>query len=100
MIKTIPKEIVEKMEQTNQLISEVETWLNENIDLDRGDEHFVDLDNGGNPFPYFTIVDKPKGKLQSNGWWVDSHQQGEDWYTGTSYFPLEDGRYIEFGFDY
>ena len=100
MIKAIPKEIVEKMEQANQLISEVETWLNENIDLDHGDEHFVDLDNGGNSFPYFTITDKPKGELQSNGWWVDSHQQGEDWYTGTSYFPLEDGRYIEFGFDY
>ena len=48
MIKAIPKEIAEKMEQTNQLISEVETWLNENIDLDHGDEHFVDLDNGGN----------------------------------------------------
>ncbi len=100
MIKAIPKEIVEKMEQTNQLISEVETWLNENIDLDHGDEHFVDLDNEGNSFPYFAIVDRPKGKLQSNGWWVESHQQGEDWYTGTSYFPLEDGRYIEFGFDY
>lgn len=85
----IPKDIVEKMEQANALLSEIDAWLDENVDL---------YDAEYAPYDYYCFTDKPEGKPIRGGEYCDQHQIGEDSYAGYYFYPTEKGNYFCFKF--
>lgn len=96
---TIPKEIVEKMEQVNSLMAEIDKWLDENIETDGSrhnhkrtfsDEYYHD--------DYYEFDDKPSGEPQDYGEYCNQSSYGEsgDSFYGTYYYPTEKGNYFCF----
>lgn len=46
------------------------------------------------------ITDKPEGEEQGDGEYCDQYCQGEDWYTGTYYYPIEDSdKYVAYNYE-
>lgn len=95
---TIPKEIIEKMEQVNALALEIDKWMYDNLDNLEGtkhnncswDEEFIHED------PY-QFTDKPTGKEQFNGEYCEQHVgYCEDDFYGKYYYPTEKGNYFWF----
>lgn len=99
---TIPKEIVDKMEQVNALMLEIEKWTHENIETD-GSKHsttrlfsneFVHQD-------YYEFTNTPTGTEQDDGEYCEQHQDAyiEDSFYGKYYYPTEKGNYFWFWFE-
>lgn len=96
---TIPKEIVEKMEQVNSLMAEIDKWLNENIDAE-GSKHYH-----RRGFPneyyyhdeYYEFDDEPNGEPTEDGEYCNQSTgvSGDSFY-GTYYYPTEKGNYFCF----
>lgn len=104
---TIPKDIVDKMEQVNSLISEIDKWLYDNLEQDEeildGTKH-ENTDYYGNykaVEQYYQFADKPTGSKQSGGEYCEQHQDAyiEDSYYGKYYYPTEKGNYFWFEFN-
>lgn len=105
---TIPKNIVDKMEQVNSLISEIDRWFYDNLEQDEegileGTKH-ENTDYYGDykaVEQYYQFADKPTGSKQSGGEYCEQHQDGciEDSYYGKYYFPTEKGNYFWFEFN-
>lgn len=99
---TIPKDIVDKMEQVNSLISEIDKWFYDNLEdgeILEGTKH-ENTDYYGDykaVEQYYQFADKPTGREQSNREHCEQHQDGwiEDCYYGKYYFPTE--KVITFG---
>lgn len=95
---TIPKEIVEKMEQVNSLMAEIDKWIDENIDTD-GSKH-----NHRKAFSdeyyhkdFYEFDDEPSGEPQGDGEYCNqSTAISEDSFYGTYYYPTEKGNYFCF----
>lgn len=94
---TIPKEIVEKMEQVNTLMAEIDRWLDENIETDGSrhnhrrlftDEYYHD--------DHYKFDDEPSGEPQGDGEYCNQSTYGEDSFYGTYYYPTEKGNYFCF----
>lgn len=99
---TIPKEIVEKMEQVNSLMLEIDKWLDENIDTDGSRHcHKEYMSDVFNHEDYYQFIDKPTGTAQYDGEYCEQHQCGmsEDCYCGIYYYPTENGNYFYFYFE-
>lgn len=94
----IPKKIVEKMEQVNSLMEEVDKWLYENADVD-GSQHCYEKYNGEYKHEdWYHFTDKPTGDKQDGGEYCDQHQDGEDSFYGKYYYPTANGKYFMFEF--
>ena len=96
---TIPKDIVEKMEQVNSLMAEIDMWLDENIETD-GSKHshrrvFSDEYYHND---YYEFTDEPSGEEQTDGEYCNQSTFGEsgDNFYGTYYYPTEKGNYFCF----
>jgi hypothetical protein len=95
---TIPKEIVEKMEQVNSLMTEIDKWLDENIDTD-GSRHnhrkFISGEYCHND--HYEFDDEPSGEPQMDGEYCNQSTaiSGDSFY-GTYYYPTEKGNYFCF----
>ena len=86
----IPKEIREKIEQRNELNKEIQFWCEKNLEMD------------GMHSSEAYIIDEPKGENQEVEYgeeWCDQKILGEDWYVGTYYWKMDDGRYLCMPFD-
>ena len=82
----ISKDIADKIELVNKLNKEIGTYLKENVET----EGCLDL----------KIVDKPKGREQGEGEYCDQVYHGEDWFTGTYYYPIEDSnKYLAMAYE-
>ena len=87
---TIPKEIVNKMKKANELLKEVNTWLNENADMDG-----TQYQESAWESDYYKFTDKPTGKEQDDGEYCEQHQGYiEDSFYGIYYYPTENGDYF------
>ncbi len=94
----IPKEIVEKMEQVNLLMEEIDKWLYENADVD-GSQHCYEKYGGEYEHQdWYQFTDKPTGEEQDGGEYCEQHQDGDDSYHGKYYYPTEKGNYFCFSF--
>lgn len=89
--KKIPKAIVDKIQQRNELDKEIHEWLKENVDLEGMDTRNAD------------IVDDVSGDKQGTEEreeWCDQRCIGEDWYMGDYYWETEyPGKYLHMEFD-
>lgn len=96
----IPKEIVEKMEQVNKLMNEIDEWMFNNIDTDGSKHCHQHYDREGNNeyhhTDYYEFADKPQGTEQGNGEYCKQVAVGwaGDSFEGEYYYPTEDGRYF------
>ena len=95
---TIPKEIVEKMEQVNALMLEIDTWLDENIDT-KGSKHNC-REMFSNEFfhaDYYRFTNEPEGEEQCDGEFCTQSTYGESGNVyGQYYYPTEKGNYFWF----
>lgn len=87
----IPKEIVDKIEQRNQLNKELRKWCMENLDIE---SVYIDCAK---------ITDFHEGQEQ---WtddckeWCDQTTICEDWYRGTYYWETEyEGKYLAMDYE-
>ena len=89
--RKIPKAIVDKIQQRNELDKEIHEWLKENVDLEGMDTRNAD------------IVDDVSGNKQGTEEreeWCDQRCLGEDWYMGDYYWETEyPGKYLHMEFD-
>lgn len=97
---TIPKEIVEKMEQVNSLTREVAEWMYENLDTEDSKHENMDYYGEFRYEDYYQFTDKPKGTEQNDGEYVVQRSVGYegDSFEGEYYYPTEKGNYFWFGF--
>jgi hypothetical protein len=97
---TIPKKIVDKMKQVNSIMEEIDTWLDENIDLDGSKHDHRQWMTGKYVHPdYYQFTDNANGKEQSDGEeYCDQWAVGEsgDSFEGDYYYPTETGEYFYF----
>ena len=92
---TIPKDIVEKMKIVNALINEVNTWLNENADMEGSRYQRSAWESD-----YYEFTDKPTGTEVEDGEYCEQHQGYiEDMFYGIYYYPTENGDYFLTHFD-
>lgn len=82
----IPKEIREKIEQRIKLNIQLETWFEENLDIEGCDTIKA------------YIVDKPKGISVYDGEYCYQRMLGEDWYLG-HYWKMDNGLYLCMNFE-
>jgi hypothetical protein len=98
---TIPIDIVEKMEKVNKLMTEIDRWMFDNLDLE-GSKHDIHNDGTDNfeHKDYYEFADEPTRGEQNCGEYCEQHRDGiiEDCYYGKYYYPTEKGNY--FWFDY
>ena len=96
---TIPKEIVEKMEQVNSLMAEIDKWLDENIETDGSrHNHRRVFSNEYYHDDHYEFSDEPSGEPQEDGEYCNQSSYGEsgDTFYGTYYYPTEKGNYFCF----
>lgn len=97
----IPIDIVEKMEKVNELMTEIDKWMFDNLDIDDS-KHSIHNDGRDNFVhkDYYEFANKPTGQKQTCGEYCEQHQIGiiEDCVYGKYYYPTEKGNY--FWFDY
>lgn len=89
----IPKEIVVKIRQANELNNEICKWMNEHID------NFEDFEVNG---LFWEIVPEPRGESQDDDGeeYVDQRTYSEDWYCGEAFYKLEgESNYLEMHFE-
>ena len=89
----IPKEIVEKIRQVNELNNEICMWMNDKID------NFEDFEVNS---LFWSIVPEPQGEQQDDDGeeYVDQRTYGEDWHIGEAYYQLEgESNYLEMHFE-
>lgn len=80
-------EYEEAKKKADKLYEELEAWSNEN-----GFEDFYIND--------FGIVEEPEGEEQKEGEYCDQWRHGEDWYTGTYYYPIEGSdKYVAYTYE-
>lgn len=97
---TIPKEIVDKMEQVNSLIAEISEWMYENIETDGSKHSTTDWHGDYKCETYYEFVDAPHGEEQNDGEYCDQHQGYiEDMFWGNYYYPTEKGNYFTFSYE-
>lgn len=99
---TIPKNIVDKMEQVNKLMSEIDEWMYDHLDLDGSKhDHTSYLSDEYEDIDYYQFIDKPTGKEQNDGEYCEQWECGEsgDWFQGYYYYPTEKGNYFYYYFD-
>lgn len=97
----IPKEIVEKMEQVNSLMAEIDEWLDKNIDTDGSKHCYPKSFRGYEHDDWYNFADEPKGDRQDDAddaEYCDQYQVGEDSFSGQYYYPTEKGNYFWFDF--
>ncbi|MBS5114144.1 MAG: hypothetical protein KHY88_00325 [Erysipelotrichaceae bacterium] len=84
----IPKEIREKIETKLKLDKEIYEWIENNLDTE------------GLFFESMKIVDEPSGDEQDNGEYCEQYvgYLGDD-FSGHYYFPLDNGKYLDFYFE-
>lgn len=75
----IPKEVVEKIRQANELNNEICKWMDSELETEGMD--FTPL--------FWNIVPEPQGEEQGDGEWCAQRQHSEDWFTGEHYYQLE-----------
>lgn len=98
---TIPKEIVEKMKQVNSLMAEIDSWLDENIEVDGSrHNHRKWFTNEYDHPDYYQFTNEVSGEEQDDGEYCDQWAVGEsgDSFSGVYYYPTEDGEYFYFDF--
>lgn len=96
---TIPKEIVEKMKQVNSLMTEIDLWMDENIDLDGSKHnHRKWMTNEYDHPDYYQFSDEAHGEEQDDGEYCDQWSVGEsgDSFEGFYYYPTESNEYFYF----
>lgn len=89
----IPKEIVEKIRQVNELNNEICKWMNDYID------NFEDFELNG---LFWEIVPEPRGESQDDDGeeYVDQRSYGEDLHMGEAYYKFEgESNYLEMHFE-
>ena len=100
---TIPKNIVDKMEQINELMSEIDKWIDENLNVDGSKHNYRGyLSNGEyNHEDYYEFTDKPQGREQNDGEYCDQWECGDsgDWFQGYYYYPTEKGNYFYYFYE-
>lgn len=97
----IPKEIVEKMEQVNSLMLEINRWIYDNIDTEGSKHNYTAWRTGEfRHEDYYEFADEPTGTEQDDGEYCEQHEVGctGDCFQGVYYYPTEKGNY--FYFDY
>lgn len=94
----IPKEIVEKMEQVNSLMLEIDKWMFDNIETEGSKHETRGFDDCFRHEDYYQFTDEPAGEEQGNGEYCAQSCIGEDSYYGQYYHPTEKGNY--FWYDY
>lgn len=86
---TIPKEIVEKMEQVNALMKEIDLWMDDNLELyGSKHNHRKYFTNEYNQPDHYEFADEPSGEEQLDGEYYSFY--------GTYYYPTEKGNYFCF----
>ena len=98
---TIPKEIVEKMKQVNSLMAEIDSWLDENIEVDGSKyNHRKWLTVEYEHPDWYKFTDEVSGEEQDDGEYCDQWSVGEsgDSFEGVYYYPTESGEYFYFDF--
>jgi len=99
---TIPIDIVEKMEKVNELMTEIDRWMFDNLDEIADSKHGIHTDENYNfeHKDYYEFADEPTGREQNVGEYCEQHQMAyiDDGFYGKYYYPTEKGNY--FWFDY
>ena len=88
----IPKEIVKKIRQANEINNEICKWIDENLDCEG-----MDLSRF-----FWDIVPEPQGIAQDNNGEEYCNQSilGEDWFIGEYYWQLEgESNYLQVDFE-
>lgn len=95
---TIPKEIVEKMEQVNALMEEIDKWIDENLEVDGSRHNYRTYENEYRHREVYEFTDKATGEEQDDGEYCDQCAVGEggDSFEGLYYYPTEKGNYFYF----
>lgn len=97
----VPKEVatyVAEYEKINNQIKELSK------DLEACKKVFTDWEeancDAGVYISELFITKQPSGKKQNNGEYCDQTQHGEDWFTGTYYYPIEGSdKYVAYTYD-
>ena len=87
----IPKEIVKKIRQANEINNEICKWMDENLDCEG-----MDLSRF-----FWNIVPEPQGVEQIEAEeYCDQRVIGEDWFIGEYYWNLEgESNYLEIHYE-
>lgn len=96
---TIPKEIVEKMEQVNALMLEIDKWMYDNIETEGSIHNCQEYITGNfNHSDHYEFTDEPHGEEQGDGEYCSQSSYGEsgDSFYGTYYYPTDKGNYFCF----
>ena len=96
---TIPKEIVEKMEQVNALMLEIDKWMYDNIETEGSIHNCEEYITGKfKHSDHYEFSDEPNGEEQCDGEYCTQSTYGEcgDSFYGTYYYPTEKGNYFCF----
>lgn len=95
---TIPKEIVEKMKQVNTLMSEIDLWMDENLEVE-GSKHNHRKWTGEYDHPdYYLFTDEVHGEEQNDGEYQWLVGESGDILDGVYYYPTESNEYFYFPF--
>lgn len=98
----IPIDIVKKMEKVNELMTEIDRWMFDNLDLE-GAKYNIHNDGFDNfeHKDYYEFADEPTGEEQPCGEYCEQYQDAyiEDSYHGKYYYPTEKGNYFWFDYD-
>ena len=100
-VMKIPKEIVDKMKQVNSLMTEIDLWMDENIDVEGSKHDHRQGITGEYDHPdYYQFTNEAYGKEQNNGEYCDQWSVGEsgDDFEGFYYYPTESNEFFYFQF--
>lgn len=97
----VPKEVatfVEEYEKINNQIKELHK------ELEACKKVFIDWEKENSEAGVWIddlfIVDKPTGEKQSDGEYCNQTCHGEDWFTGTYYYPIEGSdKYVAYTYE-
>ena len=96
---TIPKEIVEKMKQVNSLMTEIDSWMDDNIELNGSKHNHKQQIIGEYKHPdYYQFTDEAQGEEQNDGEYCDQWPASGDSFEGFYYYPTESNEYFYFQF--
>ena len=86
----IPKDIVAKIRQVNELNNDICKWIDSELETEGMD--FSHL--------FWEIVPEPQGDEQDDGEYCNQRQHSEDWFTGEYYWQLEgESNYLQVDFE-
>lgn len=97
----VPKEVATFVEEYEKINNQIKELLK---DMEACKKVFTDWEeancDAGVYIGDLFITQKPSGKEQGDGEYCDQTQHGDDWFTGTYYYPIEGSdKYVAYTYE-